>query len=500
MNRLISGLCGIAAVLVAGLAAEAADGDLHLREFISHYVTNDKDLQASLMRLEASKDELTDKSYLPYPSLRLDFTSPDRSWYRTYAYRTYLDTLYRGFREYESEYYRLSLTLTQRLPTGGNLSVTGLGRRTTSDFAYGGFPPEVPLERETGDREFLSDVGIALRQPLLGLWERKDEVRKATLKHGKQMAQARLDSARSMKQAINVFFDYLVAAHRSDIGLTRYRQALANAEDAERRFGEELISEMELLEKQVAAGNAEIALFESQASLEQALRQLKDVVPAAPAELVPEDLAAKLPVDTLQAAGHVSPEVIMAGNDVEIARVSLAQTRRRRFGQTTVSLSYGFQGIGDDFAQARSEFDRNRWGGSLSIGLSLPEAGLGSSIDLARADLRVAESNHEEALEAARERAWLLARRMSSLRNGLELQARRIDLMVELVATKQDQYEQQVISLKDKQDLDIDLLEARITYLDTLRKLNIAWVDLMLNRGESPMELLDAGLSPGDSR
>lgn len=500
MNKVISGLCCIAVGLAAGLAAEAGEDDLRLRDFISTYVMGDKDLEASLMRLEASRADVTDKSYLPYPSLRLDFTSPDHSWYRTYAYRTYLDTLYRGFREYESEYYRLSLTLTQRLPTGGNLSVTGLGRRTTSDFAYGGFPPEVPLERETGDREFLSDVGISLRQPLLGLWERKDEVRKASLKYGKQMAQARLDSARSMKQAVNVFFDYLVAAHRLDANLARYQQALMDAEDAGRRFGEELISEMELLEKQVAAGDAEIVLFESRGSLEQALRRLREVVPAAPAELVPEDLTAELSVDTLQAAVSTSPEVVMAGNDVEIARVSLAQTRRRRFGQTTVSLSYGFQGIGDDFAEARREFDRNRWGGSLSIGLSLPEAGLGTSIDLARADLRVAESNQEEALRAAREKDWLLARRIRSLRNGLELQAKRIGLMVKLVATKQDQYEQQVISLKEKQDLDIDLLEARITYLDTLRKLNIAWVDLMLNRGESPMELLRAGRSPGDGR
>jgi outer membrane protein TolC len=496
MNRLFSKLA-VGILLLVALTGAATAEEMHLRDFIAGYVKTDKDIDASLMRLKASEGDMKDKSYLPYPSLSLDFTSPDRSWYRTYAYRTYLDTLYRGFREYESEYYRLSLTLTQPLPTGGNLSVTGIGRRTTSDFAYGGFPPEVPLERESADREFFSDVGIMFRQPLLGLWERKDAVRKATLMYEKQVAQARLDSARTVKQAINVFFDYLIAGHRVDIDERKRGRARSDAEAAVRRFGDDLISEIELLEAQVAAGNADIALFESRASLERAMEGLEVFMPAAPGELVPEDLTEATPLDAPPSNGDGPPEVIKASRDVEIAKVSLAQTRRRRFGQTTLSFSYGFQGLGDDFSESRREFDHNRWGGSLNIGLRLPEAGLGSSIQLARADLRAAESNYEEALEAAEEKEWLLSRRMRSLKANLELLARRVELVTELLATKREQFEQEVISLKEMQDVEIDLFEAKITHLDTLRRLNNAWVDLMLNRGASPVESLHGRLSSG---
>jgi outer membrane protein TolC len=55
---------------------------------------------------------------------------------------------------------------------------------------------------------------------------------------------------------------------------------------------------------------------------------------------------------------------------------------------------------------------------------------------------------------------------------------------------KRAQFGQLVISRHDLSASEIQLLGARISLLETLRGLNIAWVDLVLSRGENPIEAL----------
>jgi outer membrane protein TolC len=155
-----------------------------------------------------------------------------------------------------------------------------------------------------------------------------------------------------------------------------------------------------------------------------------------------------------------------------------------------VSLWYGFQGVGDDFRQARDEFEKNRWGGSLSLGFTFPEPGLSSDIDLAQATLKTAQAAHEDAIQTAVEERARLAAQITALRTSLELKTRQVELLEQMLATKRTQYLQDVISLKEFVDSETGLLNARIARLETLRKLNHAWVDLVLKSGWNPVEVL----------
>jgi hypothetical protein len=47
-----------------------------------------------------------------------------------------------------------------------------------------------------------------------------------------------------------------------------------------------------------------------------------------------------------------------------------------------------------------------------------------------------------------------------------------------------------VISWQDLSASEIELLSARISLLETMWGLNIAWVDLVFGRGENPIEAL----------
>lgn len=479
-----------AAMTLLSLGAAGSTDKVTLRDFLIRYLKTDKGIAASLLRLEAAKGKATATAYLSGPSLRVDLASPYYSWMRSYAYEYYLDDLYRGYLESKDRSYRLSLSLKQRLPTGGDISIKGSTHRARTSFSYSGFPPEIPIARETGDRQFLTDVGVSIDQPIFGLWQRKSEIKKVSLQYGSQQAQHKLDGANSLKRAINIFFDYLTWAYRLKIEEHKLERATHDAASGARQFDEGLISEIELLERRVAANNAQMAHHKARAALDQALIDLKVVQPSGPADLIPQDLSLVAPVDASEAGVARSPQVIKAQHEVEIARLSLAETKRRRFGQTTLSLWYGFQGLGDDFAESRDEFRNNRWGGSLSLGLTLPEPGIGSDIDLAKASLETAESAHEAAIQTAAAERDRLDHEVNSLKANFELQTRQTDLLEVLLATKRGQYDGGVILLEDLIESEVDLLEARIRRLETMRSLSLAWVDLTLYRGENPIEVL----------
>jgi outer membrane protein TolC len=487
--RLLLLLLGLLMCTSVATAAEP----LGLTDFLSRYLVTDKSLAASVLRVEASKKVMRAKTGLPAPSLRFDLASPYYSWRRSYSYRYYLNDIYRGFLEARDRSYRLALTLKQRLPTGGDLSVTGAAHRDRTTFSYSGFPSEIPLELETGNRQFMTDVGVALDQPLLGFWERRNEAKRARLEHEAEVAQNRLDSAAALRRAINVYFDYLIGVHNSEAEGIKLARARREAGRAVGDFDEGIIPEADLLARQIEANNAQISYEQARIAVEIATRELRVITPSSAADLKPEDLTAVLPLDTLRAQAPVSPEVLKARREVEIARISLAQTQRRRFGQTTVSLWYGLQGLGDDFIESRDGFANNRWGGSLSIGFALPEPGLSSDIELARANLRLAESSHEEAVQKVSRDKDLLAQRIVSLKSNLGFQARRVVLLEKLVIARKDQFAQDVVSDGDVFDAEIDLLEATMSHLETMRNLALAWLDLAVNCGEDPVELILEG-------
>jgi outer membrane protein TolC len=462
-----------------------------LTDFLIRYLETDKGLAASLLRVEASESRMSGKRYLAAPGLQFSLTSPYYSYGRQYdhLYNVGDSTTYRGFYQSELRSHLMSLTLRQPLPTGGNLSVTGSASKRSSDFSSEGFPEDATYSREAGDEEFSTDVGFSLDQPLFGPWERRNEVRKASLEHDTKAAQHKIASAASAKKAINLFFDYLIGAYRLEIEKRRLDRTAHEAESAIKQFAQFLISEIDVLEKQVAANDARIKHFEARTAFEKALRQLRVVQPSVSSDLIPEEIGEVVSVD-FGSRTEAPPEVVKAGHDVEVARIGLAETRRRRYGRPAVSLWYGFQGVGDDFRQARDEFEKNRWGGSLSLGFTFPEPGLGSDIDLARATLKTAESAHEDAIQAAVEERTSLVAQITAHRTSLELQQRQVELLEQMLKTKRTQYAQDVISLKEFVDSETGLFSARIARLETLRKLNHAWVDLVLMSGRNPVEVL----------
>lgn len=482
-------------VVVEGVIASDV---LTLRDFILRFGDTDKGLTASGHRVDAARDTKAGQGYLPLPSLEFDLRAPYRSWGRTYQYEAYQDKTYLGYYEYREESYRMQLGLSQDLPSGGRLSIRGIGRSAQSDFKVGGFPPQVTISRETGDEEFLMDVGLSLDQPLFGPWDKKDEARSAALKYRKEKAQYKTDSAQTVKEGINLFFDFMTGLLNVRAESLRMDLAEAGAEAARGRFEQGLIPEIEYLEKTINANDSRIAYRNAEGSLEAFQRKILRVGEVADKELIPEDLFAAAPVDTAGSFASRSPGVLQAEHDRDLARITLAQTERKRFGQSTLSLWYGLEGLGDTFEESKDLFRENRWGGYLTVRFLFPEPGLGAEIDLARANLKIAQSAHEEAVRKTEERQDLIVEEIRTHKANAELQIRRNLLLENIIEIRHEQYESGVIDLADLVEAETGLIEARADYLETMRRLNLVWVEIALLSGIDPLAALAGGASSAE--
>jgi outer membrane protein TolC len=500
MNRsgsVISGLFLALAVLAA--AAEGGPESLELTDFMLRYLETDSELDASRLKVQASESDRRAKSYLGMPRLRLSLSTPRYSWRRQYSYQYWLDQLYRGYSETEAEYYQLGLTVTQRLPTGGDLSIVGTSHREESDFRYNGFPPEIPLQRETGTRDYYADVGINLDQPLLGFWERSNEVRTAELQHAIRKAQHHLTCASVTKRAINAFFDCAVAVTRVEISRLDLEVLEQEVSRTERLVVENLASESDLLRARIEENDGRLAVFEARQALEHRIRDLRVVDPLAPPDLVVEDLVELVPFEP-EGGGGAPPALIRAEREVEVARLGLERSRRRRFGNPSVSLWYGFQGLGDDVEEARETFRPNRWGGSLSLAFSFPEPGLAAEIETARASLKLAEAAYDSELRRASSEMACLLERVEALKTRRALQHRKVELLEVMAVISRDQQAADVLSRFEVIETEKQVLEARIALAETTRQLNLAWVDMVTCWGGEPAGVFKKAMTEDGTR
>ena len=465
-----------------------------LKDFISAYAGGDETYEAAQIRLRAAR-ELTREAWgvLPYPTLSLDLTTPRRSWVRNVSYAEFDSVLYRGWYENKWKSYDFSLSLRQPLPTGGTLTLVGRTSIDESEFAHVGFPAGVTIARETGDRQFFTDVGITLDQSMDELWRHGREEERARLRLLQAEVQFLMDSAQSARSAIDLAFDFMTSRLRWEIARREFALASSDAVAGGESYADGIISEEEYIDKQIEARASEIALIDAAGAL-AASRERMRLKGFDAGEVFAEDLGAASLVDTSLGAVAENPEVVKARCEVEIARIALEDKSRWRYILPTVSLWYGLQGVGDDASEAGRNFDRNRWGGSLRFDMPLYEAGRAHDIDLLRADLKAAEAGYDNTVVVSRRMMSQLSREILALRAALDLYLQKVNLIERRLIKRKAQFEEGLLSERDLMESEKEHFQAQIDMLEVMRKVNLRWVDYLVRRGDNPVEVLtDAG-------
>ncbi len=479
----------VALLLIGAMLTQGARGSVKLSDFLLAYADRDMELSASLLEKEAARADMS-LARLSYPTLRLDVTSPSYSWRRSYTYQYYLEDLYRGYLESKDRIYRVALSLREPLPTGGDLSLKINSHRYRTTFAYSGFPSEIPIQRESADREFLADVGIEMEQPILGFLEARERVKTKKLRFSQSDEKTKLDAKRVLRQGIDAFYGFLIAELKLEVAEAKAQLDSALVENAKKQFADSILSYAEVLDRRIDLASARLALEEARANLREARRLLRVSDELVAEDLIPEDLNKVIPIGTSSIEYERHPSVRTAAVDIELARIELAQVRRRRLGNPTLSLWYGFQGLGYDFKEARKEFGRNRWGGTFSIGVTFPEPGFVSDIKRAKAKIKSSQAAYEDAVQDVRQRVDTALKKTNLLRETLALRRKKVDLLETRLGLEHQKHKEGLVSDEELLKFSIEVANARIAYLETLRDLDIAWLEMCCATGRNPIEVL----------
>ena len=270
MSRRVTFLIWLVLTLCLATSLDA----LTLKDFVHWYLEKDRELEAARLKLEAAGQQAKGVEYFRYPSLQLELTTPKYSWGRTYSYQYYSGNLYRGYLESKNKSYRLYFTLIQPLPTGGKLSITGSTNRDRTDFSQTGFPPEIPIERETGDRQFLGDLDISLEQPLLGFLNLRRMRRKASLKLEQAKADYLISLGRSLRKAVELYFDLEIAEQKYKAEKIGLEIVDIELRDAEKKADLGLISESEVTDYRLKKTKQEVSLINAEEELNRLRERL----------------------------------------------------------------------------------------------------------------------------------------------------------------------------------------------------------------------------------
>jgi outer membrane protein TolC len=274
-----------------------------------------------------------------------------------------------------------------------------------------------------------------------------------------------------------------------EIARREYALGRSDEEMAASNYAEGIISEEDLLDRQIEARSYEIAFIDAEGAYGASKARMK-LVGFDPEGVYPEDLSAASEIDTSLTAVAEVPDVVKARCEVEIARIALAEKSRWQYVVPTVSIWYGLQGVGDDAREASETFDHNRWGGSLRFDMPLYEAGRGYETDISRADLKAAEAGYDNTVIVSRRVMTQLGRELLALKAALELHLQKVNLIERRLVKTRAQFEEGLLSERDLMESEKEYYEARISMLEIMRRVNLRWVDYLVRRGNNPVEIL----------
>jgi outer membrane protein TolC len=322
----------------------------------------------------------------------------------------------------------LSFGLSQLLPTGGVLGVTGNNTRTEQVF---GVPTTSLL-----NPSYNSDVNVSYSQPLLRNFGR--------LATERQLLIARSNSAVSrqeferqatliLQQAIDAYWNLVEA--RAQLGVAQESLGLAKELHERNRVQVQVgtMAPLELVQSEAQIATNEENIITAQANLANAadaLRQLvnlpngdiwdKEIRPVTDAQT--EHIAINL-ADAIKAAFDRRPDIRSQQIAVERFRNDAEFFRGQKKPQLDLSVAYGLSGQESSFSRANSQvtgFDFPGWSGRLHLAIPIQNRA-------ARAQSVIADIDYERAkvqLDSLRSQVFTEVRTAA---RGVDTAAKQID-------------------------------------------------------------------------
>ncbi|MCJ7508922.1 MAG: TolC family protein [candidate division Zixibacteria bacterium] len=471
MPKKISVLMAIS-IFLFSLSQTRADKvlSLSLDDCLKMVVKNSSEYKIAQMRYQAAEASYNSAKLSYYvPNLTLNFNTPEYSWFGDY--QDYYGAAGRVYFIEEYYNYTSSLDLSQKLFTGGDLTVSGLlnsYRRTSNIF--------------TNYDEVRTNLQFNVEQPIFNWNRHKLELDKVRVDYDLSRLKYSEETNQVISDLTTNYIQYLTSQKQLNIAELKVQKVDIDYLSAEKKKEEGLISDMEFAQKRTERMDRKLELLDAKRNFEEYQAKLLQML-------------------------RIEEEVELNLNqNIELGQFSLEQERNKNIGQSSevlktegevrkkelelkeakasggidgkVNFYYGFLGRGPIARESIDNFKKNRWGVSVVLSLPIWDGGAHSS-SIRSSQLSLEESKKASELAKAQVKSKLEAT-VSKLSTAWEKAG---FLKEELKLAGDDwtnaQEKNQMGLLSEGQ-----MLDAQITFLETEVKYLNAVLDYKLSRIE----------------
>jgi outer membrane protein len=443
---------------------------LTLDECLKMVVKNSREYKIAQMRYQAAEESYNSARLGYYvPNLSLNFTSPEYSWFGDYE--DYYGAVGRVYFVQEYYNYSSSLDLSQKLFTGGDLTISGLinsYRRTSNIFA--------------DYDEIRTNLQFNIEQPLFNWNKHKIELDKAKVDYDLSKLEYCEETNQVLADLTTNYIHYLTSQKQLNIAELKVRRTELDYLSAEKKRQEGLISDMQFAQKRAERMDRKLELIDAKKGFEDFCAKLSQMLKLDGKEEL--NLSQDIKSDEFLAEKEKkrdikqSLEVLKAQKEVRRKELELKEVKTSGGINGKLNFYYGFLGRGPIPKESFDNFEKNRWGISAVLNLPIWDGGAYSS------SVKSVKLSLEEAKKVSELTESQATSKFENLLGKLSASWEKVGLLKEELKLAGDDWDN--AQKKNQTGLlsEGQLLDAQILFLETEVKYLNAVLDYKLSRIE----------------
>ncbi|HEX9916161.1 MAG TPA: TolC family protein [candidate division Zixibacteria bacterium] len=463
---------GVILVLFMSMQQTKADKvlSLNLDDCLKTVIRNSSEYKIAQMRYRAAEASYSSAKLSYYvPNLTLNFNTPEYSWFGDY--QDYYGAAGRVYFVEEYYNYTSSLDLSQKLFTGGDVTVSGLlnsYRRTSNIF--------------TNYDEVRTNLQFSIEQPIFNWNRHKIELDKARVDYDLSRLKYSEETNQVISDLTTNYIHYLTSQKQLKIAELKVQNADLDYISAEKKSQEGLISDMEFAQKRTEKMDRKLELLDGKRNFEEYQAKLLQMLKIEEEVELNLNQNIELGQFSLEQEKNKnigqSSEVLKAQGEARKKELELKEAKASGGIDGRVNFYYGFLGRGPIARESIDDFKKNRWGVSIVLSLPIWDGGAHSF------SIRSSQLSLEEAKKASELTKSQMKSKLEAIVSKLSTAWEKVGFLKEELKLAGDdwtnaQKKNQMGLLSEGQ-----MLDAQITFLETEVKYLNAVLDYRIYRIE----------------
>lgn len=444
---------------------------LTLDECLKMVVKNSSEYKIAQMRYQAAEASYNSAKLSYYvPNLTLNFNTPEYSWFGDY--QDYYGAAGRVYSIEEDYNYTSSLDLSQKLFTGGDLTISGLlnsYRRTSNIF--------------TNYDEVRTNLQFNLEQPIFNWNKHKIELDKTRVDYDLSRLQYSEEIDQVISNLTTNYIQYLISQKQLSIAEFKVQKADVDYLSAEKKKEEGLIGDMEFAKKRTERMDRKLELLDVKRSFEENQAKLLQMLKIEGEVELNLNQNIDLGQFSLEQEKNKnieqSSEVLKAEGEVRKKELELKEAKANGGIDGKVNFYYGFLGRGPLARESIDDFKKNRWGVSVVLSLPVWDGGVhSSSIRSSQLSLEESKKASELAKSEMKSKLEVTVSKLSTAWEKVGFLKEELKLAGDDWTNAQKKNQMGLLSEGQMLDAQITFLETEIKYLNTVLDYKLSRIEL----------------------